>query len=60
MRVFQGWLASLFETYVSGTSGATRKVTEFATASQELIRKREASGSMTTKGADLFKALTEL
>jgi hypothetical protein len=66
LRVFQGWLASLFETYVTlfglieGASGATRQVNAFATASQELIRKRQASGSMTTKGADLFKALTEM
>jgi hypothetical protein len=66
LRVFQGWLASLFETYVTllgmieGTSGATRKVDEFASASQALIRKRQAAGNMTIKGTDLFKALTEL
>ena len=66
LRVFQGWLASLFETYVTlfgmieGTSGASRKVDEFASASQALIRKRQASNSMTTKGTDLFKALTEM
>jgi hypothetical protein len=66
LRVFQGWLASLFETYVTlfgmieGTSGASRKVDEFASASQALIRKRQVEGNMTAKGSDLFKALTEL
>ena len=66
LRAFQGWLASLFETYITlfgmieGTNGATRKVNEFTSASLELIKKRQAAGSMTTKGTELFQPLTEL
>lgn len=66
LRVFQGWLASLFEGYVTlfgmieGTNGASRKINDFASASQELLKKRQASGSMTTRGTELFKELTEL
>jgi hypothetical protein len=66
LRVFQGWLASLFETYVTlfgmieGTNGASRKINDFASASQELLKRRTAANSMTTKGAELYKELTEL
>jgi hypothetical protein len=66
LRVFQGWLASLYESYVTlfglleGTEGAARKVDDLASASHALIKKRQASGDMTTKGTELFKELTEL
>jgi hypothetical protein len=66
LRAFQGWLASLFETYltlfsyVEGVNGATRKVDELATASKALLERRKAARGMGVKGADLFKALTEM
>lgn len=66
LRVFQGWVASLFESYITlfglieGTAGAARKVNDLASASHALIKKRQVSGSMTEKGSDLFKKLTEL
>jgi len=66
LRAFQGWLASLVETYVTlfglleGTAGATRKVNDLASASHELIKKRQTTGDMLTKAPGLFKEMTEL
>ena len=66
LRAFQGWVASLVETYISlfglieGTAGATRKVNDLASASHELIKKRQLEGSITAKAPGLFKEMTEL
>jgi hypothetical protein len=66
LRVFQGWLASLFETYltlftyIEGVNGATRKVDELAAASKALLSRRKAAGGMSAKGIDLFKPMTEM
>jgi hypothetical protein len=66
LRAFQGWLASLFETYttlfmlIEGANGTTRKVDELATASKALIKKRQAGNSVGVKDAALFKAMTEM
>lgn len=66
LRVFQGWLASLYETYITlfmlieGANGATRKVDDLATASKTLIQKRQAGNTLSIKDADLFKAMTEM
>lgn len=66
LRVFQGWLASLYETYITlfmlieGAKGATRKVDDLAAASKALIQKRQAGNSLSIKDPDLFKALTEM
>jgi len=66
LRVFQGWVASLFETYLSlfslieGINGATRKVDELAAASKALLARRLARGFMDTRGVDLFKSMTEM
>ena len=66
LRAFQGWVASLVETYISlfglieGTAGATRKVNDLASASHELIKQRQLSGDITTKNPGLFKELTEM
>jgi len=66
LRLFQAWLASLFETYVTlfgyieGTHGATRKVNEFASASLKLIQMRATENNMGARHSELFQSLTEL
>jgi hypothetical protein len=65
LRIFQGWLASLFETYVTifsyieGTQGATRKINEFASASLKLTQTRQKEGRL-SKHSELFSSLAEL
>jgi hypothetical protein len=39
---------------------ATRKVDELAAASKALLDRRKAARGMGVKGADLFKALTQI
>jgi hypothetical protein len=66
LRLFQAWLASLYESYVTlfcyieGSHGATQKIREFASASWNLIHTREQEQNLTTRHAELFKNLTEL
>jgi len=66
LRAFQGWVASLFETYLSlfayieGVNGAARKVDDLAAASKALLNKRKAAGGMAVKDASLFQSLTEM
>ena len=63
LRLFQAWLASLFESYVTlmayvqGANGATQKVKEFASASLKLIETREQEQRMNTQHAELYETL---
>lgn len=66
LLAFQGWLASLYEVYVTlfcfieGSNGATRKVEELAAAANALIQKRLAEKDGIAPHPELFRAMTEL
>lgn len=66
LRIFQGWLASLFEvcvtifSFVEGSRGATEKAQAFADAAKSLLRIRAVEQNGVSSHPELFKALTEM
>jgi hypothetical protein len=65
LRLFQAWLASLYESYVTlvcyvdGSKDAHERIRQFASASWNLIQTREQEQVLTSRHAELFKELTQ-
>jgi hypothetical protein len=65
LRLFQAWLASLYESYVTlycyvyGSNDAYVRIRQFASASWNLIHTREQEQVLTSRHAELFKSLYE-
>jgi hypothetical protein len=66
LLAFQGWLASLMETYVSifmyieGARGAQRKVGELQASLNAIIQRNAAKGTIQTGNSDMMTSMTEL
>jgi hypothetical protein len=66
LLAFQGWLASLVETYVSilmyilGARGATRKVDDLQASLKAIIQRNVSMGQVKAGNSDMVTAMTEL
>jgi hypothetical protein len=65
LLAFQGWIASLLETYLSmymfvmGAQNATRKVGELDGALKGIVQRNVSLGQVKTGNSDMMKAMTE-
>ena len=65
LRAFQGWVVSLYETYLTicgyivGAQNAQEKVRQLASASWNLMQQRKKDNNMASKHAELFNEVVE-